>query len=57
MQGVGRFPPWVILKWAFTSLCLNYSAAAFLVSSRSPVTLVCPDSWQGVKSNTLHSKS
>ena len=35
MQGVGKFPPWVILKWAFTSLCLNYSAAAFLVSSRS----------------------
>ena len=30
-QGVGKFPPWVLVKWVYTALCLNYSAAAFLV--------------------------
>ena len=26
------FPPWVVLKWAFTAFVLNYAAATFLVS-------------------------
>jgi len=29
------FPPWLVVKWAFTAFVLNYAASTFLVSSFS----------------------
>ena len=38
---MGSFPPWVAIKWAYTALCLNYSAAAFLVGALLRTLLLC----------------
>jgi MBOAT, membrane-bound O-acyltransferase family len=42
-QWVKSFPPWLLLKWFYTSFTLNYSAAPFAVRSPpSPLSMSLP---------------